>query len=161
MMMRKILMGMLLLVSLLVLGCAAQNQAKKDNLPRVPWQAYFPTMATGKGESKPIMLHFGTDWDRGTQKMKRETYGNFEVAHYLQKNFATGWVDTEQSPELAKKYNVNGLPTIWFLDAEGKTLTNVDGFLGPERLLLILEFINTKAYDDLSFEAWKDRRHRR
>lgn len=157
---RKILPGMVLLASLLFMGCAGQDTGKKENLPQVPWQAYFPTLATGEGESKPILLHFATSWNEGSQKMKRETYGNFDVARYLQKNFATGWVDTEQYPELAKKYNVNSLPTIWFLDSDGRTLTSVNGFLGPERMWLLLEFINTKAYETMSYEAWKDRRPR-
>lgn len=161
MLVRKIMIGLVLLMAFLAVGCASQNNSAKSNLPRVPWLRYHPAMATGKEESKPILLHFTTEWNKGSQSMELETYGNFEVAEYLGENFAAGWIDTEQYPGLAKKYNVNGLPTIWFLDSEGKTLTSVDGYLGPERMLLILEFIKTRAYDEMSYEAWKDQRSRR
>lgn len=157
---RKILMGMVLMLILILAGCASQNHETKELQVKIPWQDYFPTMATGKGEAKPIMLHFGTTWNEGSNRMKRETYANYDVMLYLQKNFATGWVDVEQYPSLGKKYQMDGLPTIWFLDAEGKRLTSVDGFLGPERMLLILEFIQTKSYETMSYEMWKDRRHR-
>lgn len=151
-------MVLALLGSLLVLGCAGQDTNPKNEVPYVTWLDYHPAMATGKSESKPIILHFATDWNSGSQKMKQETYGNYDVAQYMQDNFAKGWIDTEEQPGLGRKYNVSSLPTIWFLDSEGKTLTSVNGYIGPERMLLLLEFINTKSYDQMSYEAWKDRR---
>ena len=158
MLVRKILMVMV--VALVVAGCATQDHETKEPKVKIPWQDYFPAMATGKGESKPIMLHFGTTWNEGSDRMKRKTYGNYGVMIYLQKNFVTGWVDVEEYPALGKKYSVDGLPTLWFLDSQGKKLTSVDGYMGPERLLLVLEFINTKAYKSMSYEMWKDRRPR-
>ncbi len=156
MMMQKILIGMVLMMALVMAGCASQNNETKEPRVVVPWQEYFPAMATGKGESKPILLHFATTWNSGSKRMTRETYGNYDVMVYLQENFATGWVDVEEYPSLGKKYAVSALPTIWFLDSQGKKLTSVDGFLGPERILLILEFIHTKAYEEMSFELWKE-----
>ncbi len=157
---RKILLGLGLLMALVLAGCASQNHEIKEPEVKVPWQDYFPAMATGKGESKPILLHFGTTWNEGSDRMKRETYGNYDVKLSLHQNFATGWVDVEKSPALKKKYSVNGLPTLYFLDSQGNKLTSVDGFVGPERMLLILEFIQTQAYEEMSYEMWKGRRPR-
>jgi len=152
------LQGMVLLVALLVVGCATQSNETREVPVKVPWQGYHQARATGKAESKPILLNFATDWDKDSQRIKLETYSNFEVAQFLQDNFATGWVDVEEYPQLAKKYDVNSLPTIWILDSEGKSLTSVGGFLGPEKMLLVLKFIDTKAYDTMSYEEWKNRR---
>lgn len=157
---RKIILLLTVLISLLYLGCASKGNDTRKTQVKVPWQSYHQAMATGKGEAKPIVLHFGTDWNSASEKMKLKTYGNYDVAKYLQKYFATGWIDVEEYPALGKKYQVDGLPTIWILDSEGKTLTNVDGYLGPEKMLLILEFINTRAYENMSYIQWKDRRPR-
>jgi len=156
--MRIILLVAVLSASLWLLGCASKGHDSKDNMPHVSWLSYHSALVTGKSESKPILMHFAPDWNEGSQRMQRETYSDYEIAGYLKANFATGWVDTEQQAGLAKKYNISSLPTVWFVDAEGKNLTSVNGFIGPRRMMLLLEFIQTKAYDQMSFEAWKDRR---
>ena len=154
-----IMLALLLVLPQLVL---AESDDNKDNkLPKVPWQNYHGAMATGKAESKPILLHFTADWCKWCKKMKNETYSDFKVARYLQDNFSTGWVDTEQYRNLAKKYSVNSLPTLWFLDSDGVSLTRVDGYLGAEKMLLVLEFINTKAYKTMEYQAWKEKKLRR
>jgi len=154
------LTGMLLILTLLMvlpnLAMAETNEEKSNKLPKVSWQNYHGALATGKAESKPILLHFTADWCKWCKKMKNETYSDFKVARYLQDNFATGWVDTEQYRNLAKKYSVNSLPTLWFLDSDGISLTRVDGYLGPEKMLLVLEFIRTKAYKTMEYQAWKE-----
>ena len=148
---------MLWLPGLLLAGQEGSHQTSRAT---IPWQSYHAALASAKADSKPVLLHFTTNWCKGGKAMKRETYGNPKVARYLQENFACGWVDTEKQTGLAKKYKVNGLPTLWFLDSRGKSLTSVDGFLGPEKMLLVLKFINTKAYESMSYEDWKENRPR-
>ncbi len=149
---------LLVLPSLVLAETDEVEKDKKDKLPKIPWQSYYEAMATGKAESKPILLHFTTSWNEGSKKMTLETYGDMKVARYLQDHFATGWVETGKHKTLAKKYQVNSLPTLWFLDSSGKTLTKVEGTLGPEKMLLVTEFINTKAYESTTYEAWKEKR---
>ncbi len=149
---------LLVLPSLVLAETDEVEKVKKDKLPKVPWQNYYEAMATGKGESKPILLHFTTSWNQGSKKMIRETYGDMKVTRYLQENFATGWIETGKYKTLAEKYQVSSLPTLWFLDSTGKTLTSVAGTLGPEKMMLVMEFINTKAYESSTYEAWKEKR---
>ncbi len=159
---RKNLIGLFVFLTLLLtlpaLTSAQAEENKEEKLPKVPWQSYHGALATGKGESKPILLHFTADWCGWCKKMKRETYADMKVASYLQKNFATGWVDTEQYRALAKKYGVNSLPTLWFLDSDGISLTRIDGYLGPEKMMLVLEYIKTKAYKTIEYQAWKEKK---
>ncbi len=159
--MRITLIGLVMLMALPNLILAESGEDKKDKLPKVPWQSYHAALATGKAESKPILLHFTAVWCQWCKKMKRETYADMKVASYLQENFATGWVDTEQYRALAKKYSVNSLPTLWFLNAEGISMTRIDGFLGPEKMMLVLEFINTKAYESWDYQDWKENKLRK
>ena len=155
---RTILLGVVFLASLWLPGCASQGQNFKNEIPHVTWLSYHSALVTGESENKPTLLHFSTDWNEGSQKMERETYANYDVAGYMKANFSSGWIDTERHPGLAKKYKVSSLPTICFLDSQGKLLTSTNGFIGPKRLFMLLEFINTGAYEKLSFEAWKTRR---
>ncbi len=155
----QILLALLLAFPALALG--GGEEKKKDKFPVVPWQAYHPAMETGKVESKPIFLHFTNGRSGSSESMNRETYSNPKVARYLRENFATGWIDMEVYPALGKKYKVGTSLTLWFLDSSGRALTSVDGFLSAPKLMLVLEYIKTKAYQNISYEDWKDKRPRR
>ncbi|MCP4293721.1 MAG: thioredoxin family protein [bacterium] len=155
------LVAVFLLLILPVLVVAEEPTENESKRPSIPWQKYHGARATAKAESKPIMLHFTNEWCSGCKKMDKITYQNFEVMRYLQENFSCGWVNIENERSLAKKYKVDGLPTLWFLDSKGKALTSVDGYISPERLLLILEYLNTKAYKSMSYEKWKEKHPRR
>ena len=45
-----------------------------------------------------------------------------------------------------------------WLDADGRRLTHVPGYMSPERILPLLEFINTKAYEEQAYDDWLKRR---
>jgi len=49
---------------------------------------------------------------------------------------------------------VDSLPTLWFLDSQGKGLTSIEGYVGPEKLLRVLEYISTKAYEEVDYNTW-------
>jgi thioredoxin-related protein len=158
---RKTMILLILLVSLPALVLAEPTEEKKDKIPVVPWQSYHAAMATGKAESKPILLHFTIGKSGPSENMRLNTYAKMNVARYLQENFATGWIDVEVHPALGKKYDIETSLTLWFLDPRGQSLTSVDGYLGPEKLMLVLEYINTKSYQKMSYEDWKEKRPRR
>lgn len=88
--------------------------------------------------------------------MKRTTYTDRHILNYLDAHFVCAQVNVERLPALARKYKIESNPTIWLLDSAGKPLTHVDGYLGPERLLAILQYVATEAYTTLSYQDWKD-----
>jgi thioredoxin-related protein len=63
--------------------------------------------------------------------LDRQTYPNSKVVDLAQK-FIPVKINVDKQPEVARKYNVSGIPVILFLDASGKVLHNVEGFLPPE-----------------------------
>ena len=86
--------------------------------------------------------------------MLKETYTDPKVIRYLNENFTAVMVDTEKLPSLARKYRVEGLPTLWFLDSRGKGLTSIEGFVGPDKLLRVLKYVGTKAYEEVDYQTW-------
>ena len=137
---------------------AAQEEDGDKETPRsVEWLTYRQALNKGRDEKKPVLIHFTADWCKWCEKMKKETYTDPAVIRYMAEHMSVTMVDTEDVPSLARKYNVSSLPTLWFLDAEGQPLTAVPGYLGPEKLLRIMEYISTKAYETVSYDKW--RRH--
>ena len=132
-------------------------EEKHDNR-FINWESYREATARSRAEDIPLLLHFMTDSDAYCRKMAREAYGDTKVIRYLNENFAMAMVNIEQVPAMARKYEVDGLPTLWFLDGEGKRLTHVPGIMSTERLLPLLEFIHTKAYETSGYDKWLEHR---
>ena len=148
---------LLLLGALLVAAPAAAQENKPDNRS-VNWESYREATERSRREDKPMLIHFTARWCKWCTKMKLETYADRHVIRYLNENFTMAMVDTEQLPALASKFQVEGLPTLWFLDAKGGRLTHVPGFMSTERMLPLLEFIVTKAYKEHAYDDWRKRR---
>ena len=124
----------------------------------IRWETHREATDRSRVENKPMLIYFTARWSEYGEKMDRETYGDIRVKRYLNENFTMTTVDIEKLPAMAKKYGVAGPPALWFLDARGRKLTNVPGFISPERLLPLLEFIATGAYETREYQDWLDER---
>lgn len=150
-----------LAVLLLALAFFAPASPAEEDNRSVHWLTYREALETGSGHEKPILLHFTASFSSLCRKMKRETYRDAQVIRYLNENFTATMVDIEQLPSLARKFNVDSVPTLWFLDSSGKPLTSVAGEVGPEKMLRITEYINKKIYEHTDYQTWLDKRRGR
>ncbi len=152
---RYILLAILLLMVSLSAAAAAEE---KDNPRSVTWLGYNEALSQGRDFDKPVFLHFTAPWCKWCKKMKKETYTDPKVIRFMAENYVAVMIDTEKLPSLSRKYNVSSLPTLWFLDSRGKALTSIEGFVGPEKLLRVLEYVSTKAYEEVDYQTWVRRR---
>ena len=125
---------------------------------RVHWQNLREAQARSQAEQKPLLIHFTAPWCGWCKKMERETYSVPAVIHYLNDNFTMAKVDTDKLPAMATKYQVEGLPTLWFQEDGGKRLTRLDGFTSADNLMPLLEFIVARDYEWTDYKTWLERR---
>ena len=136
-------------------SAAVAETAEKQEEPRsITWLGYNEALAQARNFDKPVFVHFTAPWCKWCKKMQRETYTDPQVIRFMDENFIAVMVDTEKLPSLARKYRVESLPTLWFLDSQGKALTNIEGFVGPDKLLRVLEYVGTKAYEEIDYQTW-------
>jgi len=107
------------------------------------WEA---AKAKAKAENKPILINFtGTDWCGWCIKIEKEIFSQKAFKDYAEKNLILMEVDFPKKKELApelkkqnkaldKEFGIEGYPTIYLLDAEGKKLSEDIGYRegGPE-----------------------------
>lgn len=82
--------------------------------------------------NKPRLLSFGAGWCVPCRMMEpvrnqlRAEYGDqLELVHY----------DVDRNQEMARKYNIKLIPTLIFLDAEGRELGRREGYTPKEDIL--------------------------
>ena len=157
---RALLLALLLFSVTTAFG-QEKAQENAEEFESITWLGYNEAVVAARDFDKPIFIHFTAPWCKWCVKMKKETYTDPEVIQYLEENFVSVFVDTEKLPSLARKYNVSSLPTLWFLTSGAEGLTAVQGYMGPDSFLPVLEYIGTKAYDEIDYDAWKRRRNKK
>jgi len=149
------------LVLLLVLVAGTVPAAAEDDNRAVTFLTYREALATGQSQNKLILLHFTAAHSEICRQMNRKTYGDRKVIRFLNEKFAVAFVDIERLPALARKYGVESLPVLWFLDASGRALTSIKGEVGPQKMLRVAEYIDQKIYEHTPYNVWLDKRHNR
>lgn len=90
-----------------------------------------------KEENKPIFLDIYATWCGPCKMLKRKTFSDKEVGDYFNANFINISVngETNEGQELARKYNIEGYPTLLLLDKEGNKKAKQVGFVEPHILV--------------------------
>jgi thioredoxin 1 len=99
-----------------------------------------------KKEGKPVIAIFSAGWCPPCQAMKHDVYPSAAVKPYHDK-FVWAYLDADESGNQAdmKKFGVNGIPHIEFLDSSGKSVGKQVGSSSPEAFAKTLAGILKKA----------------
>jgi thiol:disulfide interchange protein len=85
-------------------------------------------------EKKLIMVDFYADWCGPCVEMLKTTYKDKAVVA-RSKEFVPLLIDVDKHPELARKYDVTGIPRVIFMDAKGKVVTDFMGYQNAKQFL--------------------------
>nr|WP_319492761.1 thioredoxin family protein [uncultured Desulfobacter sp.] len=118
------------------------------------WNDYTPGMALAEKEGKSIFLYFHADWCGYCRKLKNETFKDDRIKSYLKDNFVSISVDTDKRQNLAQQWGVRGLPTLWFLEADGTKVNSLPGFVDADQLYSILQYIHTQSYKNMTYQEY-------
>lgn len=137
---------------------AAENKIPQSSSMAAPedisWNDYTPGMALAGKEGKRIFLYFHASWCGYCTKLKKETFTDDRVKAYLNDHFVSIGVDTDKREKLARQWGVRGLPTLWFLEADGTKINNLPGFVDADQLLTIFQYIHTQSYNTMNFQEY-------
>jgi thioredoxin 1 len=88
-----------------------------------------PILEKAQREKKPVFLEFHAKWCAPCKMMEEDVFTQKTVFDYLNNRFLNfrADFDAENGKRLAGIYEVDGLPTIIFLDPQGVVLTRFKG----------------------------------
>lgn len=130
-------------ISMVVLAMALMTLIPAVSLDKAAadWQNYdTKILQKADQEDQKVIIDFYADWCNPCKELEHMTFSDPRVVEALE-NYTLLKVDlttaNAYTDSLRKVYNIAGVPTIMFLDADGKEVTSLklNGFEEPEKFL--------------------------
>ena len=136
--MRRGMKGRLLMSGLFLsvgaLGAIRESHIRSD----VVWAGSFQTgMEQARRSGRALLLSFRAPNCAWCRKLDVETFPDPQVLAQTQRCVCVR-LDSEIDAVLAARYRVNAYPTTLLVDAQGKSLARIPGYLPPERFAPLL-----------------------
>lgn len=131
--MKKLILTAMLAVTLLSCGSNSEkndSDATKTDKVENAQTAQIPLPGSGKG--LPVVVDFSASWC-GPCRMMKPIFENLEKEYTKDVEFVT--VDIDSFPDLADRFQVQAVPTIVFLDKEGKEVDRSVGLVDKSVLV--------------------------
>jgi thioredoxin 1 len=130
----------------------AENKDKKEAKSADKGIVFVPgswaqILKKAKAENKIIFFDAYTTWCGPCKLLQKNVFTRTDVADVFNKNFVNVKVDMEsgEGPMLAEKYPLQGYPTLFFIDGNGKVVKEVIGYQNPETLIKIGKAVAKKS----------------
>jgi thioredoxin 1 len=96
-----------------------------------------------KAEKKVVFLDAYTTWCGPCKLLQKNVFTKPEVGALFNQKFINVKIDMEsgEGPKLARKYPLEGYPTLFFIDPDGNIVKQVIGYQNPETLVNIAKAI--------------------
>jgi thioredoxin-related protein len=145
---------LIVLIPILIVSQAVFSQIKfeKSSLSEV--------LEKAKSENKVLMVDVLTDWCKWCIELDNKVYADREVADFGNANQVNFKIDAEKGEgiEFAKKFKINGYPTVLFLDGNGNEIDRIYGYYPKKEFFTMMQDYNKgiNTFNDLTQKLEKD-----
>ncbi len=96
------------------------------------------SFAAGRQERKPVLLTLTATWCHWCHVMDQTSYSDPRIVALINSDFIPVRVDVDQRPDISRRYNQGGFPSVAILNSEGDLLAG-RVYTPPEEMLGLLE----------------------
>jgi thiol:disulfide interchange protein len=107
----------------------------------IVWESDMPAaLERARNEGKFVLVNFYADWCVWCKRLESTTLRDAKVASVLRDKVVPLSLDVDGGgKELSDEYRVDGLPTIIVLDAGGREIGRIPGYMPPDSFLKRVE----------------------
>ncbi|MBK9088486.1 MAG: thioredoxin family protein [Holophagales bacterium] len=92
-------------------------------------------LARARSEKRLLLVDVYTDWCGWCKKLDREVFGDAKVAE-ASRGLVAVRINAEKGGEtVARRYDVQGYPTVLFVDGSGSVVKRIDGYVDAAEML--------------------------
>lgn len=119
---------------------AAKNADKGIQFTEGKWSEL---LKQAKKENKLIFLDAYTTWCGPCKMLQKNVFTRDDVAATFNGNFINVKIDMEagEGPSLAKRYPIEGYPTLFFINGKGKVVKQLLGYQQPQDLIKVAKSV--------------------
>jgi uncharacterized protein YyaL (SSP411 family) len=116
---------------------------------QIHWRSWSEgAFAEALAADRPVLLSISAVWCHWCHVMDETTFSDERVIKRLNEAFIPMRVDNDRRPDINRRYNMGGWPTVAFLTPEAEVLTGAT-YVPPDQFLGVLDRIGG---------VWRDRR---
>jgi thiol:disulfide interchange protein len=127
---------------------SVSSQNVDKSLTEIAWikEDYKQALAQADSDGKLLMVDVYTEWCGPCKMMDKDTFPQKDVVD-KSANFVSLKLDAEkgQGPGVAKSFQVQGFPTILFIDGKGKLVHSVLGYVDAASMVAEMDKALDKA----------------
>jgi thiol:disulfide interchange protein len=133
----KIQMLALGILFLSILTCSKADAQGKAQEIKFTTATYQQVLAMAKASHKKVFVDAFADWCAPCKELRKTTFKNAKTAAYFNKHYVNFSINVEKGEgvDLAKTWQIEGLPTLLIVDENGKVLANHTGYVDGNGLI--------------------------
>lgn len=114
----------------------------QDQREVVHWRGWGDdAFAASRQEQKPLLLTLTATWCHWCHVLDQTSYSDSRVIRLINSDFIPVRVDVDRRPDISRRYNQGGFPSVAILDDEG-TLLAGRVYVPPEEMLGLLKQVS-------------------
>ena len=135
----------ILFISVCGIACKSANVLESgsisDGIQFESPKKFEDALIRARSDNKLVFVEFYADWCAPCKLMEQEVFSDKNIGEYFNKHFINVKVDTEgkNGPDVAGIFQVNGMPTLLFLDGFGSVIERIEGAVFQEELINFAE----------------------
>ena len=95
---------------------------------------------SSRQEQKPLLLTLSATWCHWCHVLDQTSYSDARIIRLINSDFIPVRVDVDQRPDISRRYNQGGFPSVAIMDAEGQLLLG-RVYSPPEEMLGLLQSV--------------------
>ena len=120
----------------------------KGEVAAIHWREWNEEVfLTAQREGKPVLLTLSATWCHWCHVMDQTSYSDSRVIDLVNSCFIPVRVDVDQRPDISRRYNQGGFPSVVILSDQGELITG-RVYTPPEEMAQLLEQVKA------GYPAW-------